>query len=564
MQKYLWCLGLIAILLIQKECQARQIGERIKNFFGLFGNKPPTVKEPPAPCYCSCGLRNDESRIVGGQTTRMNELPWMVRLSYLNKFYCGGTLINDRYVLTAAHCVKGFMWFMIKVTFGEHDRCIDKSLETRYVVRVLTGDFSFLNFDNDIALLQLNDRVPFGDTIRPICLPTIKENEYVGSNAIASGWGTLQEEGKPSCLLKEVEVPVMSLEDCRNTSYSPRMISDNMLCAGYPDGKKDSCQGDSGGPLITEREDKRYEIIGIISWGNGCARPGYPGVYTRVTKYLDWILNNSKDGCFCDNAKVIQLKIDSDCDCGLSSLGLSDRIIGGKISNPHEFPWIVIIFKKGAIHCGGALINDRYVLTAGHCVKWTKAKDLTVGLGIHDVSDVEDGYLVAISKTILHKNFMSEGTHDTNDIALIKLQEPVEYDNHVQPICLPNKDKDYSGKTAKVTGWGTIAVNGATSNLLRETNLTVLSLNSCKKTSIGNYLTNSVMCAYRDNTDACQGDSGGPIFIEKTNTKYEIIGIVSWGLGCANKGVPGIYVKITDYLNWIKRHTADAVYCLDN
>ncbi|KAL2711789.1 transmembrane protease serine 9-like [Vespula squamosa] len=540
MQKFLWCFGFIVVLLIQKECQARQIGENMKNFFGLFGNKPPDTKEPPAPCYCSCGLRNEESRIVGGQTTRMNELPWMAKLSYLNKFYCGGSLINDRYVLTAAHCVKGFMWFMIKVTFGEHDRCVDKGLETRYVVRVLTGDFSFLNFDNDIALLRLNDRVPFSDTIRPICLPTIKENEYIGSKAIAAGWGTLKEEGKPSCLLQEVEVPVMSLQDCRNTSYSPRMISDNMLCAGYPDGMKDSCQGDSGGPLITEREDKRYEIIGIVSWGNGCARPGYPGVYTRITNYLDWILN-----------------------CGISIVSSSNHIIRGKISKPHDFPWIVVLLNAGSVHCGGALINDRYVLTAGHCVRWTKAKDITVGLGVYDVDDPNDGYIVPIDKTILHENFTSNIIHDNNDIALIKLKNVVEYDAYVQPICFPNKDANYTGQKVKVTGWGTVAVNGATSQFLRETNLNVLSLNTCKNTSIGKYLTNSVICAYSDNTDACQGDSGGPIFIERPNGKNEIIGIVSWGLGCANKGVPGVYVKVTDYLNWIKEHTADAVYCKD-
>nr|XP_012144316.1 PREDICTED: transmembrane protease serine 9-like [Megachile rotundata] len=283
---------------------ANTLGEKVKNFFGIFGNKPPYSVEAPGPCYCNCGLRNEESRIVGGQTTRMNEFPWMARLSYLNKFYCGGTLINDRYVLTAAHCVKGpifrFMWFMIKVTFGEHDRCMEKGAETRYVVRVLTGDFSFLNFDNDIALLRLNERVPLSDTIRPICLPSVRDNAYVGTKAIASGWGTLHEDGKPSCLLQEVEVPVMSLQDCRNTSYNPRMISDNMICAGYVDGKKDSCQGDSGGPLIAEREDKKYELIGIVSWGNGCARQGYPGVYTRVTRYIDWIIYHSREGCFCD------------------------------------------------------------------------------------------------------------------------------------------------------------------------------------------------------------------------------------------------------------------------
>ncbi|XP_018055483.1 PREDICTED: transmembrane protease serine 9-like [Atta colombica] len=296
---------LFILFLATKKCQAEIFDEKIKYFFGVFGNKPPYSIESPAPCYCSCGLRNEESRIVGGQTTSMNEFPWMCRLSYLNKFYCGCTLINDRYVLTAAHCVKGFifrfMWFMIRVTFGEHDRCIEKSPETRYVVRVMTGDFSFLNFENDIALLRLNERVPLSDTIRPICLPTMLDNEYVDAKAIVSGWGTLKEDGKPSCLLQEVEVPVMSLQACRNTSYSARMISENMLCAGYLEGQKDSCQGDSGGPLITEREDKKYELIGVVSWGNGCARPGYPGVYTRVTQYMDWILKNSKDGCFCEH-----------------------------------------------------------------------------------------------------------------------------------------------------------------------------------------------------------------------------------------------------------------------
>lgn len=126
-------------------------------------------------------------------------------------------------------------------------------------------------------------------------------NAYVGTNGTATGWGTLKEDGKPSCILQEVEVPVLSNEVCSTqTNYTASMITDNMLCAGYLGvGEKDSCQGDSGGPLIAEREDKRYELIGVVSWGNGCARPYYPGVYTRVTRYLDWIRENSKDGCFC-------------------------------------------------------------------------------------------------------------------------------------------------------------------------------------------------------------------------------------------------------------------------
>ncbi|KAM7358778.1 venom protease isoform 1-T2 [Cochliomyia hominivorax] len=258
-------------------------------------------------CSCRCGERNDESRIVGGTTTGVSEYPWMARLSYFNRFYCGGTLINDRYVLTAAHCVKGFMWFMIKVTFGEHDRCNDKERpETRFVLRAFTQKFSFSNFDNDIALLRLNDRVPITSFIRPICLPRNQDrNElFVGTKGIATGWGTLKEDGKPSCLLQEVEVPVLDNETCvAQTNYTQKMITKNMMCAGYPGkGERDSCQGDSGGPLVRLRpDDKRYEQIGIVSWGNGCARPNYPGVYTRVTKYLDWIVQNSRDGCFCED-----------------------------------------------------------------------------------------------------------------------------------------------------------------------------------------------------------------------------------------------------------------------
>lgn len=245
----------------------------IKGWFGSRETKPPAHDTPSSACSCKCGERNDETRIVGGEKAKVNEFPWMARLSYFNRFYCGGMLINDRYVLTAAHCVKGFMWFMIKVTFGEHDRCKDAERpETRFVLRAISQTFSFSNFDNDMALLRLNDRVPITDFIKPICLPTNYDETYIGKIGTASGWGTLKEDGKPSCELQFVDVPVISNEDCvKNTSYTEQMISPNMMCAGYVGkGGKDSCQGDSGGPLATMRPDGRYELIGIVSWGNGC------------------------------------------------------------------------------------------------------------------------------------------------------------------------------------------------------------------------------------------------------------------------------------------------------
>ncbi|XP_061385410.1 transmembrane protease serine 9-like [Danaus plexippus] len=253
-------------------------------------------------CNCRCGERNEESRIVGGVETSVNEFPWVARLTYFNKFYCGGMLINDRYILTAAHCVKGLMWFMIKVTLGEHNRCNDSRPVTRYVVQVVAHNFTYLTFRDDVAVLRLNEPIEISDTIKPVCLPQITDNDYVGVKAIAVGWGSIGEQKNHSCTLLNVELPVLSNDVCRNTMYETSMIADGMLCAGYPDeGQRDTCQGDSGGPLTAERKDKRYELLGIVSWGIGCGRRGYPGVYTRVTKYLNWIRDNSRHGCFCSD-----------------------------------------------------------------------------------------------------------------------------------------------------------------------------------------------------------------------------------------------------------------------
>nr|XP_034828807.1 transmembrane protease serine 9-like [Maniola hyperantus] len=252
-------------------------------------------------CNCRCGERNEASRILGGVETGVNEFPWVARLTYFNKFYCGGMLINDRYVLTAAHCVKGLMWFMIKVTLGEHNRCNKTHRpETRYVINAIAHNFTYLTFRDDIALLKLNERVPISDTIKPVCLPHSDDKTYAGVKAIAVGWGSISEQRNHSCNLLDVELPILSNTQCRNTKYEPTMIVDHMLCAGYPEvGAKDTCQGDSGGPLSAERGDKRYELLGVVSWGIGCGRRGYPGVYTRVTKYLNWIRHNARYGCFC-------------------------------------------------------------------------------------------------------------------------------------------------------------------------------------------------------------------------------------------------------------------------
>lgn len=250
---------------------------------------------------CACGNINTRHRIVGGQETEVHEYPWMAMLMWFGSFYCGASLINDQYALTAGHCVNGFYHRLITVRLLEHNRK-DSNVKIidRRVSRVLVHpNYSTSNFDSDIALIRFNEPVPLGTDMHPVCLPTSTET-YAGQTAVVTGWGALSEGGPISDTLQEVEVPILSQQECRNSNYGSTKITDNMICAGYVEqGGKDSCQGDSGGPMHVIGSGQAYQLAGIVSWGEGCAKPGSPGVYTRVGQFNSWIEANTRDSCAC-------------------------------------------------------------------------------------------------------------------------------------------------------------------------------------------------------------------------------------------------------------------------
>ncbi|CAK1579267.1 unnamed protein product [Parnassius mnemosyne] len=165
---------------------------------------------------------------------------------------------------------------------------------------MIVHNFTLTELTNDVSLLRLNEPVNYSFAVRPVCLPKASENLYNGTLATVAGWGAKAETGNWSCTLLEAQVPVLTNEECQNTSYNESKIRDVMMCAGYPaTAHKDACTGDSGGPLVAENEEHAYELIGIVSWGYGCARKGFPGVYTRVNRYMDWIRDNTEDACYC-------------------------------------------------------------------------------------------------------------------------------------------------------------------------------------------------------------------------------------------------------------------------
>jgi len=253
-------------------------------------------------CACSCGVtRKDEQRVVGGRPTNADDYPWMAGMLYQGSIYCGGALINDRYIATAAHCVEGLPIEDLNVILGVYDLMSEdqSNLQVKSIEKVVIHPkFANKTFNNDIAIVKLDTPIEFSYAIRPICLPQFQRN-YTGQTGIVTGWGRVNETSNISPSLRQAHVPIYSNRDCRKTKYGPKEITDNMLCAGYDSGEFDACQGDSGGPLHLMGKDQKIDLIGIVSWGVGCGRRGYPGVYTRITNYLKWIAEHTADACYC-------------------------------------------------------------------------------------------------------------------------------------------------------------------------------------------------------------------------------------------------------------------------
>ncbi|XP_068622389.1 trypsin-1 isoform X2 [Battus philenor] len=279
-------------------------------FDAIFGLEVPLLEEQSVEddeddtqtkdCSCECNGPNQENRIVGGTPASANRYPWMARIVYDGQFHCGASLLTKDYVLTAAHCVRKLKRSKIRVILGDHDQTITS--ESAAIMRAVNTIVRHRSFDadsynNDIALLKLRKPVTFSKIIKPVCLPPVG-TEPAGKQGIVVGWGRTSEGGQLPAIVQEVKVPILSLTQCRGMKYRASRITNNMLCAGRA--STDSCQGDSGGPLLVQQGEK-YQIVGIVSWGVGCGRPGYPGVYTRITRYLSWIRANLRDSCLCGN-----------------------------------------------------------------------------------------------------------------------------------------------------------------------------------------------------------------------------------------------------------------------
>ncbi|CAG7825632.1 unnamed protein product [Allacma fusca] len=301
------------------------------------------VKKTRLLTNCACGIipKNKQDRIVGGEDVALGEFPWQAALVVpgTRRPYCGASLINDRYVLTAAHCFffvnaqpqdvevilhANLLDFKLtdegkevgalaakNTSWGEYGsiqgpgwnftRQSDQGEGSfRYqVVRIINHPLFTNGYDFDVSLLELKTPINFRmpDAPTPICLPPlgVTNNMYMGKWAKVVGWGKgFEHAGSNNRLLQKLNIPILDMEKCNHTELN--LITRRMICAGFEAGGRDACTGDSGGPLVYETPQGIFEQIGIVSWGEGCARPDRPGLYSRISEFNQWINHETRLG----------------------------------------------------------------------------------------------------------------------------------------------------------------------------------------------------------------------------------------------------------------------------
>ncbi|KAJ8006790.1 hypothetical protein DPEC_G00110870 [Dallia pectoralis] len=425
-----------------------------------------------------CGLPPLNTKIVGGQTATSGSWPWQVSLQSSGRLFCGGSLINNQWVLTAAHCFRTIPPSLTVVLGLQNLQGSNPNSLTLSVSQIIVNpNYNSQTNDNDLCLLKLSSTVTFNNFIQPVCLAASDSTFYTGTTSWVTGWGTTSSGGSISNSLQEVSVPVVGNREC-NCDYGVGSITNNMICAGLSAGGKDSCQGDSGGPMVS-KQGGRWIQSGIVSFGNGCAQPNEPGVYARVSQYQTWInsmISTNQPGFvpFCSSGTDSDLSFTctglpaatpstsatctsqtpphmSTVVCGNAPLN-SGPGAGTSLATAGLWPWIASLQTNGVHVCGGTLVSLDSVMSDAGCVSsQPNASQWTVILGRLNQNGTNPN---EVKLNVINITMSNQTGH--SDVAILRLTTRPTLSNYIQPICLDQGTNTFSiGTTCWVAGWAT-------------------------------------------------------------------------------------------------------------
>ncbi|XP_069044345.1 transmembrane protease serine 9-like [Lepisosteus oculatus] len=535
------------------------------------------------------------SSIVGGEDAKEGQWPWMALLlaATLDGHHslCGGSLINDRWVLTAAHCLEHpLKWWESKVILGDFQVLNSNEFQQIHSVKRIIVHESYHDAEEgaDIALIELNKPATINQYVKPVNLAETTDNITQSWDCWATGWGNVGNEASLSdpMTLQEVRLPVIDSLDCQRMFRNHYVILPEMLCAGYEAGGKDTCQGDSGGPLVCQKgKNSPWIQAGIVSFGLRCAVPLSPGIYTRVSSYRAWIKDHTGLQSLPRSSRQegfgVQPEHGAILGClyrpagargelshsrqpyrDLSSSPLSrSSIVGGEDAEEGQWPWMACItfpnLSREFCFCGGSLISEEWVVSAAHCLnrRSTQRRAIVVLGGYQLAFPSQNQVIRPMRRVIVHELYSDEA--QDFDIALVQLETPVSLTKYIQPITLALSTDIFTRRSeCWATGWGMKEENVPLEppQTLQEVRLPIINNRSCQR--YYNNLRSSMMCAgfRQGGKDSCQGDSGGPLACKKED-EWVLAGIVSFGRGCARPNFPGVYTRVSSYRTWVQENS---------
>ncbi|CAF0974550.1 unnamed protein product [Adineta steineri] len=519
------------------------------------------------------------ARIINGEDAVPYSWPMMVSLTKAGLgHFCGGTILDEWHILTAAHCVDSYYSgvtssdFMIAANIHSQSqtnriiRQVDK-----IIIHPLWDKFHHIIL-YDIAILRLAQPLDLqkNSSIARTCLPprsnTLDEMMNYptnGTRLVVTGWGSINYEQSSPDTLQQVTINFKHHFDkkCNAMIYNPYIH----FCAGTDKDEK----SDSGGPIFQWIGD-RWEQLGIVSYGvGGCAMKGYSAVYTRISHFNDWIESHIHNN---NNQTAISNNITSNnpaifqCSTypSTSKCGCSNRnvILSSPTNAPSEnalpYTWTMIVsIRTGTTNqhiCTGTILEDLYILTAAHCLTNYKPQDITIEAGMYYQTESE-AIIRQVDQIYIHPNYSTYSDQYINDIAILRLTKSlyVDNNNYVSRTCRSSTYNQWmdvnnyplDGTRLVISGWDITHISSSSkSKLLQQAEIYAFN-NNHSKCFLSGYENQIQFCAGRNQNN--NDDSGSPVF-EWIDSRWIQVGLASH---CRLAGGSGIFTKLSSYSNWI-------------